>query len=196
MELDLVFDTETTGLVNYKLPMEPQHQPAMTQIAALLIDISGREVLRFNTLIKPDGWTIPPEVVALNGHTTEECEKHGMPLIQAMAIFNFLKAFARVRVAHNIGFDKVILALSAKRCGIEHNSDGLESFCTMKESVDICQLPPTDKMMAANMKTFKKPNLQEAYTHFFGKPFDKAHDAMADVVACKDVYLCLKGMGK
>ena len=50
----------------------------------------------------------------------------------------------------------------------------------------MCQLP------GKFAGKFKWPNLQEAHQHAFGKPFDGAHDAMADLRACKDVYFWLK----
>jgi hypothetical protein len=34
----------------------------------------------------------------------------------------------------------------------------------------------------------KWPKLQEAYKWCFNKEFDKAHDAMADIRACKEVF--------
>ncbi len=39
---------------------------------------------------------------------------------------------------------------------------------------------------------YKWPQLQEAYKHFFNKEFDNAHDALADVTACKDVYFAIQ----
>lgn len=62
----------------------------------------------------------------------------------------------------------------------------------MRDATDLVQCPPTERMVAKGMKGFKSPNLQEAYKHFFGVEFEGAHDAMADVRACKDVFFKLK----
>lgn len=48
----------------------------------------------------------------------------------------------------------------------------------------ICKLP-------GQYGDWKWPKLTEAYQHAFGKTFDGAHDALADVRACKDVYFYL-----
>jgi DNA polymerase III epsilon subunit-like protein len=52
-------------------------------------------------------------------------------------------------------------------------------ICTMLSSVDFCQLP-------GRYGSFKWPQLQELHKILFGKEFDSAHDALADVVACGD----------
>ena len=38
------------------------------------------------------------------------------------------------------------------------------------------------------MTGYKNPSLPRTYRHFFGRDFDGAHDAMADVRACRDVF--------
>jgi hypothetical protein len=39
---------------------------------------------------------------------------------------------------------------------------------------------------------YKWPNLTELHTYLFGKGFDGAHDAMADVKACANCFFELK----
>ena len=39
MNLALFYDTETTGLPDFKAPSEAQHQPHIVQLAALLVDL-------------------------------------------------------------------------------------------------------------------------------------------------------------
>lgn len=192
METDLIFDTETTGLIDFNAPADAPHQPRIIQLGALLVGPEGHVIAQMNAFIKPDGWVVPEVVVKLTGITTEQCERVGIPMPQALAIFNAMKAVATTRVAHNLQFDKMMLAREASVYNIPHDSAGIKSFCTMNASTRICKIAPTEKMIAAGFKTFKKPNLQEAYTHFHGKPFEGTHDAMADVHACKDIYFKLK----
>jgi len=42
----------------------------------------------------------------------------------------------------------------------------------------------------------KWPRLQEAHKHVFGKEFDGAHDALADVIACKNIYFWILSQQK
>ena len=68
-----------------------------------------------------------------------------------------------------------------------------QSDCTAKLATPICKIPPTAKMVAAGFNKFKTPNLGEAYRHFTGNELVNAHSAMADVMACRDVYFAIKG---
>jgi hypothetical protein len=52
--------------------------------------------------------------------------------------------------------------------------------------VNICKLP------SKYPGEYKWPRLIEAYRHAFGKDFTGAHDALADVRACKEIYFWLK----
>lgn len=190
--LYLFFDVETTGLYDFKAESSAAHQPRIVQLAALLTNDEGYEVASLRTHIKPDGWTVPEEASKIHGFSTEDCEAAGIPMQSALTVFNGMKAAAGARVAHNISFDKVMLAREAVAYGIEHDSGNIESFCTMQMAKPICKIPPTEKMMAAGFKSFKSPNLQEAYRHFFGRDFDNGHDAMEDAKACRDIFFKMK----
>lgn len=190
----LFFDTETTGLIDFKKDLIDASQPRIVQLGAILTGEDGITIAELNAFIKPDGWTIDEEGKAFQAnHITQlKCETSGIAMPLALAMFNAMKAACRCRVAHNISFDKQMLAREAGAYGIPHDSEGIESFCTMNSSKGIIKLPPSDKMMAAGIKSFKSPNLQEAHVHFMGKEFDGAHDAMADVRACRDIFFKMR----
>lgn len=68
----LFFDTETTGIPDFKSPSDAPHQPHLVEVAALVIDEDTRQVINgFHSMVRPDGWTIPDEVAAIHGITTE-----------------------------------------------------------------------------------------------------------------------------
>ena len=196
MNLALFYDTETTGLPDFKAPSEAAHQPHIVQLAALLVDLDTRHTIQsMDVIVRPDGWTIPDEVAAVHGITTEHAADVGIPERMAVEIFMELWA-GRNRVAHNQQFDARILRIALIRHLDNEAADIWKAGtfeCTAIMATPICALPPTDKMKAVGRFHHKTPNLGEAYRHFTGNDLQNAHSAMADVLACRDVYFAIKG---
>lgn len=204
MSYALFYDTETTGLPDFKAPSESAHQPHIVQLAALLVDMDTRETIQsMDVITRPDGWTIPDEVAAVHGITTEYAMQVGIP--ERLAVEMFMELWNnRNRVAHNEQFDARILriALMRHQGNICHSPSGKSvpdiwkegrAECTARMATPICQIPPTAKMVKAGFSKFKTPNLSEAYRHFTGGELQNAHSAIADVLACRDVYFAIKG---
>lgn len=196
MNLKIFFDTETTGLPDFKAPSESAHQPHIVQLAALLVDMDTRETIQsMDVIIRPDGWTIPDDVAAVHGITTEHAAEVGIP--ENLAVSMFMELWVgRPRIAHNEQFDARILRIALMRHQSEDAADIWKSGpaeCTARMATPICQIPPTAKVVKAGFNKFKTPNLGEAYRHFTGKELVNAHSAMADVLACRDVYFEIKG---
>ena len=196
MNLKLFYDTETTGLPDFKAPSESAHQPHIVQLAALLVDMDTRETIQsMDVICRPDGWTIPDEVAAVHGITTEHAAEVGIP--EHLAVSMFMELWAgRARVAHNEQFDARIVRIALMRFHSEEAADIWKSGpteCTARLATPICALPPTEKMKAVGRFHHKTPNLGEAYRHFTGNDLVNAHSAMADVIACRDVYFAIKG---
>lgn len=186
----LFFDCETTGLIDFKADLLEPHQPRIVQLAAVLTEDDGTHIEEMNVIIKPDGWTVPDEVIALHGITTQRCEAEGIPMPEALARFNGMKAKCTARAAYNISYDKKMLAREAGAYGIAHSSEGIASHCVMMMSRPICQIPNIGK------KGIKNPKLSEAYRHFFGCDFDGAHDAMNDVIAAMAIFFKIQELQK
>lgn len=188
----LIYDTETTGLPVWKEPSESPAQPHLVQLGAQLVCLDSRKVLQqLDLIIKPEGWTIPQEVSELHGITQEMALDLGVSESIALEAFYELWQCARVRIGHNESFDARIIRIGTKRYFDDAYQDEWKegaAECTQKICTPICALPPTDKMKAARRFHHKSPNLTEAYQHFFGHPFEGAHSAISDVIACRDVY--------
>lgn len=196
MNLKLFYDTETTGLPDFKAPSESAHQPHIVQLAALLVDLDTRETIQsMDVIIRPDGWTIPDDVAAVHGITTEHAAEVGIP--ERLAVEMFMELWCRrPRIAHNQQFDARIVRIALLRHQNQEAADDWKAGaaeCTAILATPICALPPTEKMKAARRFHHKTPNLGEAYRHFTGKELVNAHSAMADVLACRDVYFAIKG---
>ena len=189
-------DTETTGLPDFNKRARDPAQPHMVQMAAILTDDLGGALEEHNVLIKPDGWTIPKEVSDIHG-ITDEIAAIGIPEKLAAEILLAMIRKSQLLVGHNIMFDKFIARIAMRRFELITDADdaawkATPTFCTMKSMTPICKIPPTAKMVASGRNFFKSPKLQEAYQAAFGKEFGGAHDALADLRACKEIYFWLK----
>lgn len=185
----IVFDTETTGIPDWKIPSESESQPHLVQLAAHQYDLTkGRIVQSMDVIIKPDNWEIPQDVSEIHGITQEYALDVGIP--EKLALDMFLELWGgRLRVAHNTTFDNRIIRIATKRYAPEHViqtwADG-DYECTGLLSKPIMQMLPKNKC------GFKMPKLEEAYKYFTGKELQNAHSAIADCNACLEIYLAIK----
>lgn len=178
----LFFDTETTGFPSESKPIQ------IVQIAAILQRVDGdRRVLgEINLIVKPT-IPIPQEVIDIHGIDDQLAERFGVSVSYAESSFIQLLEMADVVVAHNIDFDE-----KATRNAWPAAYPLLASkqhYCTMLNAVYF-DIP---KRHAGKSKW---PKLSDAYRYFFGKDFENAHDAMADVRACRDIYFAINKLNQ
>lgn len=188
----VVLDTETTGLPDWKSPSDAPHQPHLVQLAMVLIDDDGAERNSVSVIIKPDGWTIPPEVSAIHGITHELAMAVGIPEKVAVQLFvSMVYDTGATVVCHNEPFDSRLMRIAMLRAGISKekiDAKAYKTFCTMQAATPIVNLPPTAKMLAAGFNKPKSASLSECISFFFNETLEGAHDALVDVRACLRVY--------
>lgn len=193
----LFLDSETTGLPRDGAQLADQ--PHIVQLAAVLTEEDGRPCASMNVIILPAGWTVPAEAAAVHGLDTATCERCGVHIDDALRLFDGLHRAARRRIAHNLAFDEWMLMIEAGRDGggqiLEDPFEPDRRVCTMTAAADLVGIAPTDAMMAAGRKRSKMPTLQEAHQALFGRGFDAAHSALADLKACMAVYFELVRRG-
>lgn len=196
--MKLIFDTETTGLPDFREPSDAPQQPHLVQLAALLVDAAGTERGAVNVIIKPDGWIIPDEVAAIHGITTEMALRYGIPEKLAVRLFLALHAQCDTHVAHNLSFDRRIMRIAMLRAGMSKDQakeiEAVNGACTLLATTKLVNLPPTDRMLAAGFNKPKPPKLSECIRFFFNEELEGAHDAMNDVRACKRVHFHLQSL--
>lgn len=202
----LFFDTETTGLPkNWKAPMQQvDNWPRVIQLAWQVADEAGRVLQTRSFLVKPDGWEVPSvdmfmkqgmsEQVAIekarfwihHGYTTQQNQLEGEDM--DMLLDQFLTDYEQCSwmVAHNVSYDHPVLGAEMLRYG-KKASKRIDKFCTMLATVDFCKIP--------GQYGYKWPKLEELYRKTFGRDFDGAHDAGADVGACRECFFELKERG-
>ena len=186
-ETGIFFDTETTGIPNWKVPSHMPEQPHMTQLAAVVMDIPQRRVIHsMDVIIQPDGWEIPPECVELNGITTEYAMDVGIPEHLALTMFiemakrNFLSEVNpgpfMPRYAFNTTFDNRIIRIALKRY-MKNLSE------PWKEGPYECQMIAARKHLGV-----KAIKLEDAYLSICGMQLEGAHNAWNDVQATIDLF--------
>ncbi len=185
----LVFDTETTGLPkNWKAPItDTNNWPRMVQLAWQCHDIEGNFLFAKNHVITPDGYTIPEDVVAVHGITTEIAHEKGIPLKDALLDFMEDVKKSKFIIGHNISFDINIVGCELVRCELEEAISSAPSLCTMLESKEYCDLRRNGQL--------KNPTLTELHIKLFTVPFDEAHNAAADVESTTRCFLELVRVG-
>ncbi len=186
----LVFDTETTGLPKkWNAPIsDTDNWPRMVQLAWQCHDIEGNFLFAKNHVITPDGYTIPEDVVAVHGITTEIAHEKGIPLKEALDDFMADVAKSKFIIGHNVTFDINIVGCELVRC--EMNEQVLVNapmLDTMTGSKEFCALTRGGKL--------KNPTLTELHIKLFKVPFEEAHNAAADVEATSRCFLELVRVG-
>jgi DNA polymerase III epsilon subunit-like protein len=186
----LFFDSETSGLPQkWKAPVSDfPNWPRLVQLAWVVCGEGGEDAVAREYIIRPEGFEISPGSTQVHGITTERALAEGVALKGVLDEFAAAVADANALVAHNISFDEKIIGAEFLRGGAANVLEGKTRRCTMKESVDYCQLP-------GNFG-FKWPTLSELHTKLFGVGFDEAHNALADCNACMKCFFRLKSLGE
>jgi DNA polymerase III epsilon subunit-like protein len=179
----LFFDTETTGLPkDYKAPASDiDNWPRLVQIAWILTDEERNILEAKEFIIKPNGFTIEDGAANVHGITTEKALEVGVDLLDVLVEFNKAIDSCDYIIAHNISFDEKIVGAEFIRNRVNSNFGHKTKMCTMHSSTDYCKLP-------GFYGKYKWPKLAELHVKLFGKDFEGAHDAMADIEATERCF--------
>jgi DNA polymerase-3 subunit epsilon len=170
-------------------------QPHIVQPAASLVDMTTREVVdTLEFIVRPDGWEIPADVVAIHGITTERALAEGIDARDGLERFlAFWRRSQRPRIAFNEAFDARLVRIGLARHGfpedVQLEWNEAASECAMLLATPIVKAPAKN-----GKKGYKWPSLKEACDHF-GIPQPEAHDAAVDVARTIDVYWAIQDIG-
>ncbi len=186
----MILDVETTGLFDFKKPADAEDQPRLCSVAAICVgeDIGEPLEQSFSTLIKPDGWTIAPEITAINGLTTDRCEAEGRPIRDVLEQYAALIESGHIAVAFNAQFDLKQMRGEMRRAGMDDLFERTPNICTMRA----CRPLGIEK---AGAKKGGFPKLADAFRHFYGKEPPAQHDALADATTCLMIFRKLMASG-
>lgn len=184
------YDTETTGLIDFKQDLMHPDQPRLVQLASVVAAADGTVVDEFCVIIQPDGWVIPDEAAAIHGITQERAIAEGIPVLEALMRFDAHKKLCGARVAHNLSYDKKIIAREYHLAEMAHDSEGITSHCTMVSGTSVCKIPSPN-----GRGGYKWPKLTELHQHLFGTGFEGAHDALNDLRATMRCFFEMRRLG-
>jgi DNA polymerase III subunit epsilon len=185
----LIFDTETSGLpTSYKAAFSDTNAwPRIVEIAWIILDENLYPLSSSSFIVRPDGFFISEGASSVHGITTEKAKFEGSPLRYVLACFAEDLSEINRLVAHNIDFDFPVVNCEFLRSGIASTLPVKERYCTMKSTINLCNLP--------GKYGLKWPKLQELYRFLFDRNFAEAHRAMNDVSATTECYLDLVKRG-
>lgn len=185
----LFFDTETTGLpLNWNAPVHDiANWPRVVQLAYLYYDEKGSLIDQGDFIIKPEGFTIPIESSRIHGITNEMALHEGFNLTSILKTFNDLIIASTYIVAHNISFDEKVVGAEFIRTNITSQIQQKRRICTMKSSVDFCQI--------LGNYGYKWPKLSELHYRLFKTDFDEAHNAMIDISITAKCFWEMRRLG-
>lgn len=184
-----ILDCETTGLFNFALPADAEGQPRLAHLAMIFVDADLQEESVVDLLVKPDGWTMPPEVAAINHLPNELLLEKGLPVAHVLQAYIDAVDQGRIIVCHNSQFDLKVMRGELRRAGMDDRFERTPNICTMRALTDICQIPK------ANGKGFKFPKLSEAMAHFKIEQHG-AHSAGGDAQSALELFRKLKELGR
>lgn len=190
----LFVDTETTGkILDWKAKPSKStltNFPRIVQLAFIACNEKGQEYLRFSQLIRPDGFEIPAEATKIHGISTAQALEEGIELSKALSTFLAEVSKCKYLVAHNIAFDYPVLVSECIRANLKGSGEKITQICTMQSSINFCELPNQ-----YGYSSYKYPKLEELHEKLFGYVFEGSHDALNDVVACKNSFFELVKLG-
>jgi len=178
----LFFDTETTGLPPKKCDpvTDFERYPHIVQISWSLNDRN------MDFIIKPDGWTIPPQATKVHGITNEDAQ-FGVDWKYVLKIFEQDLIAADKVCAHNAEFDIDMIIANAMRVS---KADGKAVQTIFNDITCIDTMMLTIDFVGAcfpDGTPGKYPKLEELYFKLFSDTFP-AHNSMQDVFALKKCY--------
>jgi len=166
----IVFDNETTGLLNH--PDTPiDQQPHIIEFAAALIDENCKVLKTIDKLIHP-GCDLPdPEMnLKVSGITDEMLVHEGNFSERFKKINKFIKQ-GDVMIAHNLSFDKGMMEVEMQRLDRQFIFPTY-GFCTVQINVPLYGY---------------RVKLKDLYQDVVGKPLKQTHRALDDVLALVDI---------
>lgn len=165
----LIIDFETTGLTLHP-DAKPELQPRAIEFAGVLLNSNGEIVASDSFLIRPPQ-EVSAEITKITSITNEmlaTAEPFPRHLDRLRALF----AEASALVAHNLPFDRAIMAHELRLAGVSEWPWPAHELCTVQ------LYEPT---------WGRRPRLVELYESVLGRKYEQTHRALDDVTALAEI---------
>ncbi len=180
----LIIDTETNGLPqSYELPMtDTTNWPRLISAAWGLFDGQGRELSRYYSLVKPDGYRWNRVAQQIHQITPEQAAAEGRPVAEVLTQLQLAIEQANAWVGHNIDLDYGVIGAEFVRAGRTSEFLPKPVLCTMNAS--------------AIVNPNREPvRLDDLYKLLTGRRMKDLHNAVADMEATARCFFLLKAQG-
>lgn len=181
----VVFDTETTGLLPKKKDATIDEYPYIVQLSFITFDLTENIL----TSIEVYDYYVNPPIPITNAfihHITNEiAQQKGTTIRNALSVFQSVLHHSDICVAHNAQFDITVLDMEAKRNDMYF--DYPDIVCTMKETIDYCNLRVPSKHGGGFFK--KYPKLLELSEKLFQEIPKNLHNAKTDILVCLRCFM-------
>ena len=127
-----IIDCETSGLSIFNKPADAEGQPRLASFAVVKLDADLNEESYHEYLVKPDGWTLSPEVMAINGLTMDRLESEGRPVSEILKFYTALIERGYVIVAFNAQYDTKIMRGEMRRAAVPDLFESTPNVCVMR----------------------------------------------------------------
>jgi superfamily I DNA/RNA helicase/DNA polymerase III epsilon subunit-like protein len=181
--MNLVFDTETTGLFKKGVSYKKLNEFDGSRLVSIswLLTKGDNIVDQSYFIIKPDNWEISAESTAIHGITKEYAMEKGDNIKMVLeGFYNSIKRCKNI-IAHNIEFDEAIIKSELFRYGytnVIEEMDKKHKICTMVKG-----------RFFMNVRKF--PKLSELYKFLYKEELTNAHCALDDTKNCFKCYIKL-----
>ena len=118
-----IFDTETTGLMDFKRPADADGQPRVASFAGLALEHPDDEPEVFERYVRPDGWAMSPDASRVNGLTNEFLYERGVPVAEVLDEYVRRIEDGYVVVAYNAQFDIKMMRAELRRAVRDEGGD-------------------------------------------------------------------------
>ncbi len=186
----LIFDCSAIDKPkNWKAPFSDTFSwPRMIHLSWIILDKDLKPTDNQDYIIKPEGFSVTPEIEKHSRIDQEDIKKKSESLEQVLNAFEQSLKEVYYVLAHNLNFNENVLAAEYLRKGINHSLFRKSRICIMQESTFYCKLP-------SKRGGYKWPTLSELHAIIFQKAFSPPNNARADVIAATRCFKALK-MGR